>query len=227
MRVDVMRRFEENFGKKINEGDGPTESSPVTCVNPIDVGRRIGSVGLPVPGVEMSIRDEEMNELPDNEIGEICCRGDSMMKGYWNLPEETAQAFHGDWFKTGDLGYRDDDGYFYIVDRKKDLVIVNGMNVYPRVIEEVLYQHPSIREAAVVGEPDRLHGEIAVAYLSIKDDMAVDADTIRQHCADQLGRHEIPKKFFFLKELPKNAAGKILKRELRIQGELERGIDPR
>lgn len=227
MPVDVLRRFEEKFGKKIYEGDGPTECSPVTCVNPIDGERRIGSVGLPVPGVEMSIRDDQMNELPDNEIGEICCRGDSMMKGYWNQPEETAQAFHGDWFKTGDLGYRDDGGYFYIVDRKKDLVIVNGMNVYPRVIEEVLYQHPSIGEAAVVGEPDRLHGEIPVAYLSIKDDMAVDADTIRQHCADQLGRHEIPKKFFFLEELPKNAAGKILKRELRIQGELERGIDPR
>jgi len=175
MPVDVLRRFEEKFGKKIYEGDGPTECSPVTCVNPIDGERRIGSVGLPVPGVEMSIRDEQMNELPDNEIGEICCRGDSMMKGYWNQPEETAQAFHGDWFKTGDLGYCDDGGYFYIVDRKKDLVIVNGMNVYPRVIEEVLYQHPSIREAAVVGEPDRLHGEIPVAYLSIKDDMELDA----------------------------------------------------
>jgi long-chain acyl-CoA synthetase len=227
MPVEVLQQFEEKFGKLIYEGDGPTECSPVTCVNPIDEERRIGSVGLPVPGVKMSIRDDDMKELENGEIGEICCTGDSMMKGYWNRPEETQDVFHGVWLKTGDLGYRDDDGYIYIVDRKKDMIIVNGMNVYPSVIEEVLYTHPAIREAAVVGEPDRLHGEVPVAFLSLNKGQSLDAAAAKKHCAESLGRHEIPKKFNFLDELPKNATGKILKRELRVAGEIERGIDSR
>jgi long-chain acyl-CoA synthetase len=227
MPVDVLHSFEEKYSVKIYEGDGPTECSPVTCVNPIEGERRIGSVGLPVPGVEMSIRDDRMHELPDGEIGEICCRGDSMMKGYWQHPEETEAVFQDGWLKTGDLGYRDEGGYFFIVDRKKDMVIVNGMNVYPRVIEEVLYQHASVSEAAVVGQPDRLHGEIPVAYISVTDGAEQDADAIRRFCSEHLGRHEVPKKVVFLDELPKNATGKILKRELRVSGEIERGVDPR
>jgi long-chain acyl-CoA synthetase len=225
MPADLMRRFEERFGKTIYEGDGPTECSPVTCVNPPGGLRKPGSVGPPIPGVEMSIRSDDGSDLPDGEIGEICVRGPSIMLGYWNQPEATAEAFFEDWFRTGDLGHRDGDGYFYIVDRKKDLVIVNGMNVYPRIVEEAIYQHPAVAEAAVIGEPNELHGEIPVAFVSLREH--TDATALRTWCRDHLGRHEVPRKFFIMDELPKNAAGKILKRELRKHGELERGVDSR
>ncbi len=227
MPQELMKKFEQRYGKLIYEGDGPTECGPVTCVNPIGGVRKPASVGLPIPGVEMSIRDNQGEPLPDDEIGEICVRGDNVMKGYWKRPEATAESFWGDWFRTGDLGYRDSDGYFYIVDRIKDLVIVNGMNVYPRVVEEVLYQHPAVREAAVVGEPNERHGEIPVAYVALQPGEQVDGSEIRRFCRERLGRHEVPRKVFFVDELPKNAAGKILKRELRKQGELERGVDSR
>ena len=227
MPVEVMRKFEARFGKLIYEGDGPTECSPVTCVNPIGGLRKPASVGKPVPSVEMKIMDEQGRELPHGQIGEICVRGPNVMKGYWNLPKETAEAFFGEWFRTGDLGTEDDDGYFCIVDRKKDMIIVNGMNVYPRMVEEVLYKHPAIREAAVIGEPDELHGEIPVACIALRDGAKLTAAEVRAFCRDNLGRHEVPKKVFFMPELPKNAAGKIMKRELRKHGELERGVDSR
>ena len=227
MPQEIMKRFEDRFGKLIYEGDGPTECSPVTCVNPIDGERKPASVGLPIPGVEMRIMDKKASELANDEIGEICVRGDNVMKGYWNRPEETAESFHGDWFRTGDLGYRDNNGYFYIVDRIKDMIIVNGMNVYPRVVEEVLYQFNVIQEAAVVGEPHDLHGEIPVAYVSLKENKHADTADVRSFCRERLGNHQVPRKVFFLDSLPKNAAGKIVKRELRKQGELERGIDSR
>ncbi|HMP77473.1 MAG TPA: long-chain fatty acid--CoA ligase [Kiritimatiellia bacterium] len=225
MPVEVMRQFEAKFGKFVYEGDGPTECSPVTCVNPIGGVRKPASVGLPVPRVEMKIVDERGHEVPHGTIGEIVVRGPNVMKGYWNHPEETKEAFFGEWFRTGDLGTEDDDGYFYIVDRKKDMIIVNGMNVYPRVIEEVLYKHPAVREAAVVGDPDELHGEIPVAYVSLKEGAEATPQALRQYCRDNLGRHEVPRKFTIIPQLPKNAAGKILKRELRKTGEHERGVD--
>ena len=140
---------------------------------------------------------------------------------------DTRAAFFGEWFRTGDLGIEDADGYFSILDRKKDMIIVNGMNVYPRVIEEILYQHPAVREAAVIGEPDELHGEIPVAFIAPKEGATVSAADLRAFCREHLGRHEVPRKVFFRPELPKNAAGKILKRELRLAGELERGVDSR
>ena len=227
MPVELMKRFEARFGKLIYEGDGPTECSPVTCVNPIGGLRKPASVGKPVPSVEMKIMDEQGRELPHGQIGEICVRGPNVMKGYWNLPAETAEAFFGEWFRTGDLGTEDDDGYFCIVDRKKDMIIVNGMNVYPRIVEEVLYKHPAVREAAVIGEPDELHGEIPVACIALRDGTSLTAAEVRAYCRENLGRHEVPKKVFFMPELPKNAAGKIMKRELRKHGELERGVDSR
>lgn len=227
MPVEVMRQFEAKFGKLIYEGDGPTECSPVTCVNPIGGLRKPASVGKPVPRVEMRIVDERGAEVPHGTIGEIVVRGPNVMKGYWNHPDETNEAFFGEWFRTGDLGTEDDDGYFYIVDRKKDMIIVNGMNVYPRVVEEVLYQHPAVREAAVVGEPDELHGEIPVAFISLKEGAETTPQALRQFCRDNLGRHEVPRKIAIIAQLPKNAAGKILKRELRKGGEYERGVDSR
>jgi len=227
MPVAVMRRFEERFGKPIYEGDGPTECSPATAVNPIGGARKPATIGGPIPLVEMKIVDEHGAELPDGQVGEIVVRGPNVMKGYWGLPEDTRAAFFGEWFRTGDLGTRDADGYFAIVDRKKDMVIVNGMNVYPRIVEECLYQFPPIREAAVIGEPDERHGEIPVAYVALKPDAATTPAAIRAFCRENLGRHEIPRKVFIVPELPKNAAGKIMKRELRKHGELERGIDSR
>ncbi|MBP7828360.1 MAG: long-chain fatty acid--CoA ligase [Kiritimatiellae bacterium] len=224
MPVEIMRQFEERFGKVVYEGDGPTECSPVTCVNPIGGRRKLGTVGLPVPGVEMKIMDGQGRELPRGQIGELCVRGPNVMKGYWRLPAETAEAFFGEWFRTGDLGTEDEDGYFSIVDRKKDMIIVNGMNVYPRVVEELLYKHPAVREAAVIGEPDDLHGEVPVAYLSLKEGAAATEAQVRAFCRESLGRHEIPRRVVFLPDLPKNAAGKIMKRELRKDGERERGV---
>ena len=147
------------------------------------------------------------------------------MLGYWGLEEQTRESFFGDWFRTGDLGYRDADGYFFLVDRIKDLIIVNGMNVYPRMIEEVLYRHPDVAEAAVVGEHHRLHGEIPIAFIVPKPGVQSDPARLRDWCKDHLGRHEIPRRFVLRESLPRNAAGKILKRELRRQGELERGVD--
>jgi len=223
--AEVMRQFESKFGKYIYEGDGPTECSPCTCVNPIGGERKISSVGQVVPDVEMMIADDQGRELPQGEIGEICVRGPNVMKGYWNRPEDTQETFWGEWFKTGDLGYVDKDGYFYIVDRKKDMIIVNGMNVYPRVIEEVLFKHPSLREAAVVGEPDELHGEKAVAFVVLNEGASATEADIRSYCREHLGRHEIPRKVHIIDKLPRNAAGKVLKRELRKAGEHERGID--
>ena len=224
MPVEVMKQFEERFGIAIYEGDGPTECAPVTCVNPIGGVRKPGSVGLPVPLVEMKILGDGGKELPTGEIGEICVKGPNVMKGYWKRPEETQESFYGSWFRTGDLGHEDEDGYFYIVDRIKDMIIVNGMNVYPRVVEEVLYQCPAIREAAVVGEAHTLHGEIPIAYVALHHEASATAQEIRTHCQAHLGRHQVPRKVIFLSELPKNATGKIVKRELSKAGEVERGF---
>ncbi len=225
MPVDVMQRFEALFGKPIYEGDGPTECSPVTCINPIGGRIKPGTVGLPLPDVEMQVVNEQGRELPKGSIGEIAVRGSNVMKGYWNLPDETLEVFSGDWFLTGDLGTEDEEGYFSIVDRKKDMVIVNGMNVYPRIIEEVLYSFDAVVEAAVIGEPHALHGEVPVAYVAVSEGADVSPTDLRAWCRARLGRYQVPRTIYIVPELPKNAAGKILKRQLRKQGEIERGID--
>jgi len=226
MPVELLRGFEQRFGFPVVEGDGPTECSPVTCVNPLEGERKPGSVGLPVPDVEFAILDDTGAPLPGGEIGEICVRGPNVMQGYWNLPEATAETFAGDWLRTGDLGYIDADGYIFMVDRKKDMVIVNGMNVYPRMVEEVLYQHPDILEAAVVGEPHDSHGEIVVAHVVGREGVDLDDRELKSFCREQLGQHQMPRRFVMHESLPKNATGKILKRELRRAGEVERGIVP-
>lgn len=223
--VPVLEAFEARFGLPILEGDGPTECGPVTCVNPLEGARKPGSVGLPLPGVEMSIRDSAGTALPVGELGEVCVRGPNVMRGYWGQPDATEEAFHGDWFRTGDLGQCDADGYFYLIDRIKDLIICNGVNIYPRVIEEVLHRHPAVAEAAVVGEGHRLHGEIPVAYLVCVAGAAADANALRAWCRGRLGAHEVPRRFVLREALPRNAAGKVLKRELRGTGEFERGVD--
>lgn len=226
MAPELMERFERRFGFLIYEGDGPTECGPVTCVNPIEGKRKRASVGLPVANVQMKIFDNQGAELPIDEVGEICVKGPNVMQGYWNLPEGTKNAFYGDWYRTGDLGYCDADGYFYIVDRIKDMIIVNGVNVYPRMIEDVIYKIPGVQEVAVVGHAHELHGEVPVAYISTQKHQPIDAEAVQDFCKDHLGKYAIPKTVIFMDELPKNASGKILKRQLRKLGELERGVDP-
>ena len=221
----LMQAFEQRFQVPMLEGDGPTECGPVTAVNRPEGPRKPGSIGPPIPGVEMRIADPEGHWLPDGEHGEVCVRGPSVMRGYWNLPEDTAQSFFGDWFRTGDVGWRDADGCFYLVDRIKDLIISNGINVYPRIIEEMLVRHPSVAEAAVVGEPNRLHGEIPIAYVASAPQQQADDAELKAWCRQHLGSHEIPRRIEVVDALPKNAAGKILKRELRRAGEVERGVE--
>ncbi len=224
MPIALMDAFEQRFGVPILEGDGPTECGPVTAVNPPDGPRKRGSIGPPLPGVEMRIADAAGKTLPDGEYGEVCVRSPGVMRGYWRLPEETAQAFFDDWFRTGDLGWRDRDGYFYLVDRIKDVIISNGINVYPRMIEEVLARHPSVAEVAVIGEPHRSHGEIPVALVTAPQGGTPDPGELKAWCREHLGSHEIPRRIEVVPSLPKNAAGKILKRELRRGGEVERGV---
>jgi long-chain acyl-CoA synthetase len=226
MPVALMADFEERFRIPILEGDGPTECGPVTCVNPLVGERKPGSIGLPIPTVEIRILDEQGNAVADGTTGEVCVRGPSVMSGYLKRPEANREAFFGDWFRTGDLGYRDADGYVYLVDRLKDLIITNGMNVYPRVIEEVLHAHPEVAEAAVVGDPDPRHGEVPVAHLVLKAGASVNAEGLRAWCREHLGRHEVPRRLLIHDALPHNAAGKVLKRELRRTGEHERGVRP-
>jgi len=219
MPVELMKRFEQRFKVPLYEGYGPTECSPVVSVNPINGAARAGSVGLPLPQVEVSIRDEQGNSLPAEQVGEICVRGPNVMKGYWQRVEDTRDAFYGEWFRTGDLGCFDQEGYLYIVDRIKDLVIVNGMNVYPRKVEDVLYQDTRVQEAAVVGEPHPTHGEIPVAYVVLQPGAeATTAADIRKFVAERLAAFEVPRKVYFVSQLPKNAAGKVLKRALRQMG---------
>jgi len=212
--AEVMERFEKRFGVLIYEGDGPTECSPVTSVNPIGGRRKVCSIGLPLPGVRMRIVDDRGQTLPTGSIGEIVVAGENVMKGYLNRPEETKEAFFGEWFRTGDLGYVDEDGYFFIVDRKKDMIIVNGMNVYPRMVEEVLCRHPAVAEVAVVPEPHKLHGEVPRAVIALKEGCSVGKAEILAFCRQHLGRHEVPRVIEFVPSLPKTPTGKINKRAI-------------
>jgi long-chain acyl-CoA synthetase len=214
----VMERFEQRYGVPIYEGDGPTECSPVTSVNPIGGRRKPLTIGVPIPGVEMKVMDDAGQEVPVNTLGEVCVRGRSVMKGYWRQPEETRQVFHPDgWLRTGDIGKVDEDGYFYLVDRRKDMIIVHGINVYPRQVEDVLYRHPAVAEAAVVGVPDDLHGEMPKAFVALKPGVDVSPHELIRYCREHLGRFEVPRRVEIMSQLPKSGAGKILKRTLRDQ----------
>jgi long-chain acyl-CoA synthetase len=221
MPVAIMEAFEKRFGVAILEGDGPTECSPVTCVNPPAGPHKPASVGLPIPGVEMKIFDENDRELPDGEVGEIVVRGENVMLGYRNQPEETAAAMRSGWYHTGDLGRRDSDGYFFIVDRKKDMIIVGGLNVYPREIEEVLYSHPAVLDAAVLGVPDRKRGEEPVAIVALKPGHDVSALDLLRYCRERLANYKVPRRVVFRESLPRGGTGKVVKRLLRKEMEME------
>jgi long-chain acyl-CoA synthetase len=213
--VEVFNEFTRKFPFPLREGYGPTESSPVATVNPINGVNKPGSIGKPIPNVELSIRDDAGKELPVGEVGEICIRGGNVMLGYWNQPEETAKALRDGWLYTGDVGYCDVEGYYFITDRKKDMLLVNGINVYPREIEEVIYQFPGVKEAAVVGLPDPRRGEQPVAFITPQEGQLLDERALLQFLRTKLADYKVPKKVVFLPALPRNATGKILKTALR------------
>ncbi|HOX84977.1 MAG TPA: long-chain fatty acid--CoA ligase [bacterium] len=215
MPVSVQKRFQDRYNVLVYEGYGPTECSPVVSVNPIGGKCKMGTVGLPIPNVEIEIQDNQGRALPSREIGEICVRGANVMKGYWKQPQETVNVFRGEWIRTGDLGFLDEEGYCTIVDRAKDLIIVHGINVYPRQVEDVLYQHPAVAEAAVIGIQDMLHGEQVKAYVSLKAGEQVKSSDLIAFCRRHLGRFEVPRWVEILESLPKSGAGKILRRSLR------------
>jgi long-chain acyl-CoA synthetase len=214
MPVELMRGFEEAFGAKILEGYGLSESSPVASFNHPDRERKPGSIGTPVEGVEMQVVDEDGQGVPQGEVGEIVISGHNVMKGYWNRSDATEDTVIDGWLHTGDMGYIDEDGYFFIVDRKKDLIIRGGYNVYPREIEEVLYEHPAVREAAVVGVPHDEYGEEVGAAVALKDGEEVDADQLRDFVKEQVAAYKYPRRIWFVADLPKGPTGKILKREI-------------
>lgn len=213
--IEVQERFEEMTQGKIVEGYGLTEASPVTHVNPLWGRRKIGTVGIPLPDTEAKIVDSSTGEeLPPGEIGELAVRGPQVMKGYWNRPEETAAALRNGWLFTGDMGTMDEDGYFSIVDRKKDVIIASGYNVYPREVEEVLYEHPAVKEAAVAGVPDDYRGETVKAYIVLKDGASISAEALEAYCRLMLAAYKVPRLYEFRSELPKTMIGKVLRRAL-------------
>lgn len=212
--VEVLERFEDKFNKKIYEGYGLSETSPVVTINPINE-TRPGSIGLPVPNVSVKIVDNNGKTLDTKETGEILVKGPNVMKGYKNLPEETKKTIVDEWLHTGDIGYIDEDGYIYIVDRIKDIIIVGGMNIYPREIEELIYQYGGILEAAVVGVQDDTRGEIPFAYIVVKNKETFDLNGLKLFLRNNLAKFKRPKKILIMDQLPKNATGKIMKRKLR------------
>jgi long-chain acyl-CoA synthetase len=218
MPAELMRAFEEKFDCIILEGYGLSETSPVASFNHPDKERKPGSIGTPIRGVEMKVVDDEGNDVPPGEIGEIAIRGHNVMKGYWNRPDATAEVLRDGWLLTGDLARVDDDGYFFIVDRKKDMIIRGGFNVYPREIEEVLYAHPAVLEAAVIGVPHERLGEEVKAVVVAKTGKTIDVDELVAYCKERLAAYKYPRIVEARASLPKTATGKILKRELRSAG---------
>lgn len=214
--VEVQEQFERLTGGKLVEGYGLTESSPVTHANLLWDGERVkGSIGLPWPDTLAEIRSVETGEpLPVGEIGELVVKGPQVMKGYWNRPEETQEVLKDGWLHTGDMGYMDEEGYFYIVDRKKDMIIASGYNIYPREIEEVLYEHPAVKEVVVAGVPDPYRGETVKAYIVLKEGTTVTEDELNKFARKNLAAYKVPRKYEFRDELPKTTVGKILRRQL-------------
>lgn len=214
--VEVKRKFEELTGGLLVEGYGLSEASPVTHCNPIEKRGKIGSIGIPMSNTVAKIVDLETGEdLPPNEKGELVISGPQVMKGYWKREEETDIALRDGWLHTGDIAIMDEEGFFFIVDRKKDMIISGGFNIYPRDVEEVLYKHPSVLEAVVVGLPDDYHGEIVKAYIVLKPNVETTAEEIRQFCKEKIAKYKVPREIEFRQDLPKSMVGKVLRRELR------------
>jgi long-chain acyl-CoA synthetase len=215
MPVEVLRGFEAKFGCVILEGYGLSETSPVASFNHPDKVRKPGSVGTPVEGVEMRLVGDSGATVPSGEVGEIAIRGHNVMKGYWDRPEATAEAIPDGWFRTGDLARCDEDGYYFIVDRKKELIIRGGYNVYPREIEEVLHEHPAVAEVAVVGIPHPELGEEVGAAVALKPGATATPEELRVFTKERVAAYKYPRHVWLVAELPKGPTGKILRREVR------------
>lgn len=212
----VAEKWQRTTGCQLTEGYGLTETSPVLTVNPVGDKMRIGTIGMPVPSTDLRIADEAGNTLPQGEVGEILASGPQVMKGYWQRPESTAESIKDGWLRTGDIGIMHPDGFFQIVDRKKDMILVSGFNVYPNEIEDVLAMHPKVLESAAIGVPDEKSGETVKVFI-VKKDNSLTEEEIIEHCRANLTGYKVPKKVVFKKELPKSNVGKILRRELRDQ----------
>ncbi|MEM1378377.1 MAG: AMP-binding protein [Pseudomonadota bacterium] len=215
LQSSVAERWRELTSSAIMQGYGLTETSPVLTFEPFGK-TRDGSIGIPVPSTHLACFDEDGKMLPQGETGELGARGPQIMKGYWKKPDETAKVMNGDYFLTGDIGVMDEDGYFRIVDRKKDMILVSGFNVYPNEIEDVLAAHPAVTEAAVIGVPDAASGEVVKAFI-VSADPALDKDTVRAYCKEHLTNYKVPKQVEFRDELPKSNVGKILRKDLRAE----------
>lgn len=219
LSADVLSNFEQTTGAPIAEGYGLSEASPVTHRNPIEGVQKAGSIGIPIPNTDSKIVDLESGtkELPIGEVGELIIKGPQVMKGYWNMPEETEQTIRDGWLYTGDLAKMDEDGFFYIVGRKKEMIIASGFNIYPIEIETILYQNPKVLEAAVIGIPDPYRGETIKAVVSLKEGQSATEEEIVEFCKERLANFKVPTSVDFIDEFPKTAVGKILKRELKEQ----------
>lgn len=214
--VELLRRFEEHFGCVILEGYGLSETSPVASFNHPDMERKPGSIGVPIAGVEMKLVQPDGTDTPKGEIGEIAIRGENIMTGYWGRPEATTNAIDASgWFHSGDLGTKDEDGYYFIVDRIKDMINRGGLNIYPREIEELLYEHPAVAEVAVVGRPHPELGEEVAAYVVLAPEAKATGEELSAFVKDRVAAYKYPREVHFIEALPKGATGKILKRELK------------
>jgi len=224
--LEVQKRFEQLTGAQIVEGYGLTEASPVTHCSPLGGERRPGSIGIPLPSTEAAIFDQETGtrRLGPGEAGELAIRGPQVMRGYWKRPDETAQVLRDGWLFTGDVACVDEDGYFSIVDRKKDMIISGGMNVYPRDVEEPLYQHPKVKEVVAVGIPDERWGEAVKVYIVLRDGESATVQEIVDYCHIRMARYKVPKFVEFRRELPKSLVGKILRRRLLEEEEIRQAV---
>ncbi|KGX84794.1 fatty acid--CoA ligase family protein [Pontibacillus litoralis] len=214
MPVALLQQFEATFDCIVSEGFGLSEASPVTCFNPLDKPRKPGSIGQNIVNVENKVVDEFGEEVEVGQVGELIVRGPNVMKGYYKMPEETEHALRDGWLYTGDMARMDEEGYFYIVDRKKDMILVGGYNVYPREVEEVLYRHPNVTEVAVIGVPDPNVGEAVQAFVVLKEDGAFEEELLA-YSRERLAKYKVPSSIHLIDELPKNTTGKILRRNLR------------
>jgi long-chain acyl-CoA synthetase len=225
--VPVLKDFERRTGGIILEGYGLTEASPVTHSNPVHRERKAGSIGLPLADTDCKIVDltDDTREVPMGEAGELCIKGPQVMKGYWRRPDETRQTLKDGWLHTGDIARMDTDGYFYIMERKKDMIISEGFNVYPNEIDEVVLAHPDVAEAGTVGVPDSLRGEKVVLFVVLKEGRRLSQDVLLAYCRERLAKYKLPRKVIFKSELPRTAVGKVLRRKLRDEAMQATGTD--